>query len=150
FLRYGPYLPLFLERLIFGFSSIAILFLIYSLLKSKNNKPYKILTIFICGLVAFISGSIFLDGYISKDKDTMILKKVTYEKDYRKYQAIPQPTIKEVNTQINLFPNNQAYHIKGSYLLKNMHKLPLDSLLLNVPEGFKIKSLIYQYKKEII
>ena len=150
FIGYGIYLKSFLLRLVFGFSIAGVLFLFFSILKSESNRILKVIgiTIFLC--TGFYSSSIYKIGYNFEDNETKIAERVLYEKLYRKYQSIPQPAIKEVTTKIDLFPNQQTYQIQGSYVIKNTYNQSIDSILLSVPKDFEIKSLVYQYKEEII
>ncbi|WP_335966255.1 M1 family aminopeptidase [Galbibacter sp. PAP.153] len=148
FLGYGGYLPLFLWRLSFGFLAVALLFLLYGTFKNHKNSIAKIIGSLVLLVLCIIISDIFLHGYIPRDNDLAITKAVRYEKTYRKYQNIPQPTIKKVIANIDLFPEDHAYKITGSYVIKNMHQKPIDSILLHIPEDFIIKSFSYQYKNE--
>ncbi|MDF0716392.1 M1 family aminopeptidase [Muricauda sp. 334s03] len=151
FLGYGAYLYPFLWRLVFGFSFISILFLVYDLIKSRPRKLATGTGITICMIIAVFSGSEYLENHIpQKKKEEQIAERVSYEKKYRKYQHINQPIIKKVDTKINLYPNERSYTIQGEYILKNPYMEPIDSILIHVPEDFEIQSLVYQYKNETI
>lgn len=150
FSGYGDYLSLFLWRLVFGFSIALFLFLLYATLKNRRKKIIKGIGLLACMALALFSGTLFLKGYTPKDKDIILEEKANYEKKFRKYQNIPQPTVKEITTKIALFPDEQAYRIKGHYLIKNNHAQVVDSILLNIPEDFEIKSLTYHYKSETL
>ncbi|MBB4119628.1 hypothetical protein GGR32_001930 [Mesonia hippocampi] len=150
FIAYGPYLKMFLWRLIFGFSLVGLLFFVSHLIKTAAKRKNKMVALIVCGFMAFFSGFSFLEGYEPKDKEAAILEKVTYEKNYRKYQNLPQPTIKKVVTEIDLFPKEQAYRIKGNYWLVNPHNQAIDSILVSVPKDFEIQSLLFSYKNDTI
>lgn len=151
FLGYGAYLYPFLWRLAFGFSLIAILFLMYNFIKSRSKRLAIGIGITICIIIAVFSGSQYLENYVpKKKKEEQIVERISYEKKYRKYQHINQPTIKKVDTKIDLYPEKRAYIIQGEYILKNPYLEPIDSILIHVPEDFEIKSLVYQHKNETI
>ena len=151
FIGYGAYLYPFLWRLAFGVSLIGILFLVYNLIKSPSKRLATGIGIIVCMTIAAFSSSQYLENYIpKKKKEQQIEERVSYEKKYRKYQRIHQPTIKKVDTKIDLYPNERSYTIQGEYLLKNTYEKPIDSVLIHVPEDFEIKSLVYQYKNETI
>ncbi|MER3318439.1 MAG: M1 family aminopeptidase [Allomuricauda sp.] len=151
FLGYGAYLYPFLWRLAFGFSLIGILFLVYNFIKSRPRRLVTGIGVTICMFIAIFSGSQYLENHVpKKKKEQQIAERVSYEKKYRKYQHINQPTIKKVDTKIDLYPNKRSYTIQGEYILKNPYMEPIDSILIHVPEDFEIKSLIYQYKNETI
>ncbi|MEC8832730.1 MAG: M1 family aminopeptidase [Bacteroidota bacterium] len=151
FMGYGPYLNPFLWRLVFGFSLIGILFLVYHLVTSRPKRFVTGIGITVCIIIALFSGSQYLENYVpKKKKEEQIAELVSYEKKYRKYQHINQPTIKKVDTKIDLYPNEQSYTIQGEYILKNPYMESIDSILIYVPEDFEVKSLVYQYKNETI
>ncbi len=150
FIAYGPYLSSFISRLVFGFSVVGLLFTLFRLIKTKPIKNRFLIASISFACIAILSGFSFLDGYESKDKQSVILERVTYEKNYRKYQNLPQPTIKKVSTEIDLFPKEQAYNLKGTYKLVNQHKQAIDSIFISVPKDFEIQSLYFYYKNDTI
>ncbi|MCK7590616.1 aminopeptidase [Subsaxibacter sp. CAU 1640] len=150
FLGYGPYLPLFLWRWVFGLSIVAMLFLTSFSVKSSGKKGGTYVALFACIVAALVSGSQFLEGYEYKNDDSAVTERVSYEKMFRKYQHIPQPTISEVSTEIDLYPELQRYRIKGHYVMMNKHSQPVDSLLFTIPKDFELISLTYQYKNETV
>jgi len=152
FLGYGSYLPLFLWRLIFGFSLIVLLFLSFFIVKFRGKKTFKLLLFSGCLLLllASISGSQYLNDYQQRDELNEIAEKVNYEKTYRTYQKIPKPTITKVTTEIDLYPELQRYHLKGHYVMINKHSQPIDSILISVPRDFELISLTYHYKTETL
>lgn len=150
FFGYGTYLSPFLLRLVFGFSIVGILFLLHSSLKFKNDRIIKVIGISFFIVIALLSSSIYLKDYMPKNTESAIAERAAYEKVYRKYQNILQPSIKNVTANIDLYPNERTYRIHGNYIIKNSHAQFIDSILISVPEDFKIKSLTYHYKDEII
>ena len=64
-----------------------------------------------------------------------------YEKQYRKYEDLIQPTITSVKTKVDLFPDENRYEVKGSYELVNNSEKPIDSLLLYVSDHIKLRSV---------
>ena len=150
FIGYGAYLPVFGLRLVFGFSIVSLLFLIHFLLYNKGKKRIGFAAILMMVCIGALSSKFYLDGYKPKDKDTLLAEMAGYEKTYRKYDAIPQPTVKNVVTQISLSPETKSYTIKGSYVMKNLHSVPLDSILISVPSDFDVESMVFQTKNETI
>lgn len=150
FLSYGAYIVPFLWRLLFGFSLLGILILVFIQLKTSSYRLLRGTGIAGLVLIAFLSSSFYLKGYEPENEETEILESINYEKDYRKYQNTPQPIIKKVATIIDLYPDNQEYKIKGSYIIQNADSKPIDSILLNVPKDFEIKNIVYEYKNERI
>ncbi len=149
FLGYGAYLYPFLWRLVFGFSLIGAVFLLHNLVKLRSNRLATGFGIALCACLALISSMQYLENHIpKKGKEELVAEQVSYEKKYRKYQHIHQPTIKKVTTQIDLYPEEQSYTVAGEYVLKNTHRKPIDSMLITVPEEMEIVSLVYAYGNE--
>ncbi|MFC6861280.1 M1 family aminopeptidase [Zunongwangia atlantica] len=150
FIGYGAYLMPFIYRLIFGFALVGLVFTLYFLIKTKAKKYRFLIITSSCVCIGIVSGYLFLDGYVPKDKEVEILERVAYEKDYRTYQNHPQPTIKKVSTEVDLFPEEHAYQIKGTYWLVNQYNQAIDSILISVPKNFGIQSLLFSYNSDTI
>ena len=73
-----------------------------------------------------------MKGYQPKNEDADLLAKANYERTYRKYQHLQQPTITAITTRVDLFPEQNAYHISGTYKLVNKTKQQIHSLLINM------------------
>lgn len=69
------------------------------------------------------------------------LASVKYEKKYRKYFALPQPKITDVNLSVDIYPNERSLKAKGHYVLLNKTAQPISEVYLNLVEGvdFKLK-----------
>ncbi|MFC5046128.1 M1 family aminopeptidase [Aquimarina hainanensis] len=150
FIGYGPYLPVFGLRLIFGFSMLSVLFITHFLIQHTGKKWIGLLLLSLMLCIGLVSSKSYLNGYNLQDKETLLSEMANYEKLYRKFETIPQPTIKNVITEIDLFPEKKSYTIKGQYLIKNLHAVPLDSLLISIPKDFEIQSMIFQTKNRTL
>ncbi len=150
FIGYGIYLTPFLWRLVFGFSVLGIASLGIGLVKNSRRRLFKSLSIVGFVLTAILSSYFYLANYKPEKDEIVMQENVQYEKNYRKFKSIPQPTIKKVTSRIDLYPGEQKYSIAGNYMIKNLHSISIDSLLLNIPKDFEVKKLIYQYKDETI
>lgn len=150
FLGYGAYLIPFLWRLVFGFSLLGIFTLSVSLIKIPKNRLIKSLALIGLLIIGFFSSYSYLEGYEPKKNEIVIQDNVQYEKKYKKFKSIPQPTIKKVFSRIDLYPGKQKYKIQGHYIIKNTNSTPIDSLLISIPKEFKIQKLTYHYKNEAI
>lgn len=53
-----------------------------------------------------------------------------YELQFKKYTDLRQPTITSVKSNVDLFPSENRYEVKGTYELINNAEKPIDSLLL--------------------
>ncbi|MAU70716.1 MAG: aminopeptidase [Pseudozobellia sp.] len=137
--EYGVYLPAFMYRLCFGIGLLGILWMLHSYFNTRAWTKLKSgLAVLFVGL-AFFSGSKFINGYIPKNEDAKVLEAASYEKSYRHYQDIAQPTITEVDTKIDLYPSENAYQIEGTYTLENLADESIGSILFNFHSDLKLE-----------
>jgi ABC-2 type transport system permease protein len=139
---YGIYEKAFAQRLLFGAGIISILWVFNSIIKIKKvpaiASGFSIILL-ISGIFAGVS---FMKGYVPKDKEQAILSSVEYEKNYRKYEALPQPDIYDVTTEIKLYPSENAYQIVGKYTLKNQTDQSINKILINFNDDLKLESAV--------
>ena len=145
---YGIYITAFSQRLLFGFSVIALLWFITEFIKTKvwSNRTFIFVSVFV--ILGIFSGTLFMKGHISKNEEISILEAVHYEKDFKHYNILPQPTITDVTTQIHLYPSKNAYQIQGEYILKNLTEKPIDHILINFHPDLQIDSALYKSSHE--
>jgi ABC-type transport system involved in multi-copper enzyme maturation permease subunit len=148
FNRYGIYAAAFAERLLFGLGLIAILWLINEFIKTKKwNVRQIIVKIIILSLGIFI-GSLFMKGYIPQNDDEKLVQSANYEKKYKHYENIAQPTIKDINTEIEFYPSENSYKISGRYQLVNQTDKPIHKILINFHPDLKIESANFNTNSE--
>ncbi|NLR79549.1 ABC transporter permease/M1 family aminopeptidase [Chitinophaga eiseniae] len=143
---YGVYVSFFIQRLFFGVCIVGMLWIIYWFIINKSVKRIVVSVIFILAIISFISGRQFMRGYRPYND----LADVRYEKQYRKYQAIPQPTVTAVNTNINLYPDKMAYTITGNYIIRNLTSLPVHRVLINFDDALHLLKAGYTSPWETI
>ncbi|NHM07603.1 M1 family metallopeptidase [Flavobacterium sp. CYK-4] len=145
---FGFYENLFIYRLAFGFClTLYILFLMQQTKKSIRKAGFWFTSIGLLSL-SLILGNQVVAEYTPKSKSLELLRLVAYEKAYRKYQTVPQPTIKEVIARVDLYPKENRYDIKGQYLLENKTTVSIDEILVNFPDDFTIQSAILIHKNQ--
>ncbi|WP_316802910.1 M1 family aminopeptidase [Pedobacter nototheniae] len=147
---YGIYLPSFAFRLLFGFSIIGLAWIIFFILKNKRIKLQTLVASCIWIGLAFFSGKMYMRGYIPVNKNKNLESAANYEKQYRIYQNLAQPTITDVETKIDLYPSKESYSIAGKYIIKNLSNTAIDKILINFDEHFKINNATYSSEKERI
>lgn len=147
---YGIYIADFSQRLVFGFGFIALLWVLNDFLKTRVWQIGK--SIFVTALVilSFFSGTHFMEGYIPKEEEKAIAEAVQYEKNFRNYQTLAQPTITDVTTEIHLYPSENAYQIHGEYILKNLSDKPIAKVLINFHPDLKIESALFNNTNESV
>lgn len=145
---FGIYENAFLLRLIFGF--IIVLILLYFIHQTRKSIfKFSFWAIGFCGLgFLLFLGNTIIDDYHPKDRNLTELAQVNYEKRFRVFQNLPQPTVTNVTTRIDLFPSENAYSIKGNYILENKTIQPIGEILINFSDDFIIKKAILKTETE--
>jgi hypothetical protein len=141
---YGIYISAFSQRLLFGVSLIALLWFINEFLKTKAWTIRKTIFVSTVLILGAFSATLFMEGYIPKNEEKSILEAIHYEQNYRKYEMLPQPTINEVNTDIQLYPSKNAYHIHGDYVLTNQTEKPIENILVNFHPDLKVDDALFK------
>lgn len=145
---YDPYASAFAERLLFGLSAMVCFWLINEFLKTKKwNVKQLIVTIALLSIGIF-SADLFMKGYIPQNEDKKMAQSAQYERKFKYYKNLEQPTITQVTTEIQLYPSENYYKIKGTYRLLNQSDKPVDKILINFDPGLKIESAIFTTDSE--
>lgn len=147
---YGIYEKAFGQRLLFGVGIIALLWLINDFIKFKKISVLQSFFAVILLISGVLAGSYFMKGYIPKDDEKEILNSVQYEKNFRKYEDLPQPDITDLKTEIKLYPSQNAYEIIGRYTLKNQTDQPIDKVLVNFNADLKLITAAFTSEAETI
>ena len=147
---FGIYGSAYLKGMFFGLCSLFALLSIYNMVK-KTNRRWTVWMLLIVSVSLFsYIGIKLLDGYKPKSEGAIFAALANYEKQYRKYTNRPQPTVTNIITTVDLFPEENAYHIKGSYTLENKSHSNIDSILVNFANDFTINSATLQIADEKI
>lgn len=64
-----------------------------------------------------------------------------YEKKYKKYKNRKELTVTDVKINIDIFPEDRDFKIKGSYILKNKTNLPIDTLVIHLNNDLKLNNI---------
>ncbi|MEZ4829061.1 MAG: M1 family aminopeptidase [Bacteroidia bacterium] len=80
-----------------------------------------------------------------KNSDDMKKLRAGYEKTLKKYQDIPQPRIVETKLNVDIFPYQRNFDVKGFYILKNKNETPVSHIHIQHTHerGMKIKTLTF-------
>lgn len=147
---FGIYENAFLVRSVFGlFLVLVVMYFIHQ--SRKSMAKFSFWAISFCGFgLLFFWGNALIDGYAPVDKNYTELEKINYEKQFRIFQTKPQPTITNVKTRIDLFPSENAYTIKGNYILENKTEQSIDEVLINFSNDFIMKKAKLYVENETI
>lgn len=67
-----------------------------------------------------------------QNKQTALQWKIDYEKKYKRFAELPQPMVKSIKTQVDLFTDEGKYQVKGTYQLKNESGQPISKLWISL------------------
>lgn len=147
---YGVYQTAFAKRLLFGAGVMAVLWMLNQLTREKKLPVIQTVFVSVLLLSGIWTGASFIKGYMPKDEDQAIISAAQYEKQFKKYQNLPQPDITDITTDIKLYPSENAYHITGKYILKNQSDQPVSKILINFNKDLKIESAVFQSESQSI
>lgn len=150
FNSYGIYLGSFVERLIFGFCIIGILWMLYVLINRKQRRLPAIVTIIVLSIFSFFSGTAFMKDYQPENEKEELQWMANYEKQYRQYQGLAQPTVTDVKTEIFLYPSKNSYTILGNYFLKNLSDKPIDKILFNFSRELQMENAKFSVHNQLV
>lgn len=116
-------------------SSLQLTFL--DRLKSLPKSLYQSKVLVVISLLIWISCGAFIYQQTNvvgryQNKQEAVNWNINYEKKYKSFDKLPQPTIKSIKMQVDLFPNEARYTVKGSYVLKNETNEPIKRLLITL------------------
>ena len=70
-------------------------------------------------------------------------RKADYEKRYSQFKQIPQPQLKDVKLNVELYTAKRAMDIRGTYRLVNTYAVAIDSIHIGAVPGADIKSFVF-------
>lgn len=148
FSGYEIYSTVFAERLLFGLGLISLLWLINEFFKTRKLKLQNSFLVILLLFIGLFNGNNFMKGYLPKNENEDLLQAINYEKQFRKYENLPQPAISHIFTKIDLFPSENSYEISARYTLNNQTNQPINKILINFNSGLKIQSAIFKTSSE--
>ncbi|CEJ69715.1 Peptidase family M1 [Chryseobacterium oranimense G311] len=145
---YGPYVAAFAERLLFGAGVIAFLWMINRIFRIKKLSGIIVITSVLLFSSGIFAGTFFMKGYVPKNEEKTVIEAIRYEKEFKKYENLPQPEISDVTTEIKLYPSENSYEIIGKYTLTNFTDQPVNKILIHFNPDLKLKSAVFQSGSE--
>jgi len=64
-----------------------------------------------------------------------------YEKQYKKYEAVPQPKVVAAEIDVDLHPETQSVEVVGQYRIRNTHDRPLREVHVSMDDDGALKAL---------
>lgn len=114
-----------------SFATLLSVLAIHFLNKSVLKPNWKSLTLLILSFAVMI----FSGFYINKksvfvSEEIQINWQQQYEQKYKPYKNKPEPSITDVKTNIDLFPEENRYKVQGTYILVNKTHSAISEILI--------------------
>lgn len=145
---YGPYVAAFAERLLFGAGVIAFLWMINRIFRIKKLSGIILITSVLLFSSGIFAGTFFMKGYVPKNEEKTVIEAIRHEKEFKKYENLPQPEISDITTEIKLYPSENSYEIIGKYTLTNFTDQPVNKILIHFNPDLKLESAVFQSGSE--
>ncbi len=103
------------------------------LARSRFTRSAAMVTLIALTGVMVSGGFIFYNTNVLheyRNTSAVMKERADYELRYGRYFNIPQPQLKGVNLQVEIYPKQRAVEIQGHYLLVNNTGVPIDSIHL--------------------
>lgn len=145
---YGIYESAFAERLLFGLGLVAFLWLMNEWIKTRKWNVRQIIFTVILLSPGIFTGHLFMKGYIPQNENEKLVQSAQYERKFKHYENLIQPTITDVITEIQLYPSERSYKISGTYKLVNQANKPVTRILINFHPDLNIESAVFRTNSE--
>ncbi|RYU93381.1 ABC transporter permease/M1 family aminopeptidase [Emticicia agri] len=141
---FGAHLIAFSWRMLFGVCTTFIIMLLAVQFQQRGRKSWNLpigITLLVLVIMATASG-IYINSQLDlTDQESTLEWQANYEKKYRQFQNLPKPTIRAVQTKIDVFPEKNAYNVSATYTLQNSTNQPITKLLFYLTPEISLKSL---------
>lgn len=147
---FGAYVYSFGLKAIFGsFVTFLLVFLAFygQFWQKWVKKPMVVLSLFLTFLGTSILGFYIHNRLDLTSKTATLDWQQMYETTYRPFQNLAQPTVTDIKTTIDLFPEKNAYKVAATYTLKNLTDKPIDKLLFYVDTDILLENMHVERSK---
>jgi ABC-type transport system involved in multi-copper enzyme maturation permease subunit len=108
---------------------------------------------------AAVAGILLLGGFIFYNTNVLhdytsasetAAQRATYEQRYRRYLNVPQPQLTDVNLKVEIYPQQRAAEIQGTYLLVNNTSVPIDTVHLATGAGVETGAVSFDQPFKLV
>jgi ABC-2 type transport system permease protein len=146
---YGPYIAAYAWRLAFGSCLVLAVTILLTQSHTIKYKLWPVVTAMFLMAGSYFAAQKTLLGYKPKNENEIAAAQINYEKKYRHFQHIAQPSITNIVTSVDLFPEKNTYEVAATYTLQNKTTQPIDSILINFADNTIVQSALLTYKQDI-
>ncbi|GAB3241253.1 M1 family aminopeptidase [Hymenobacter seoulensis] len=116
------------------------------LARRRFTRSTALIAVVAAGGIFILGGFIFyntnvLNWYLSPAGATA--QRAAYEQRYRRYHDAPQPLLTAVNLQVEIYPQQRAVEIQGTYRLVNNSPVPIDTIHLATGAGVETTAVSF-------
>lgn len=97
-------------------------------------------------LVLAVGGFIFYNTNVLNDYRTPFQQdevKAEYERRYRRFDALPQPRLVAAKLRVEIYPDQGAADLRGTYRLVNLTARPIDSVHVAITPEIRVRSISF-------
>jgi hypothetical protein len=123
---FGAYLDFFNCKMLFG---MCVMLFSVELMRCMRLRYLKSPLLWGLAVATILSGGFIYNKVALPNEKAALNWQAAYETKYRPYQNLPQPTVTDVKTSIDLFPERHAYKVTGRYILHNKTDKTIEKLL---------------------
>lgn len=107
-----------------------------------------VFTVSLIGFLSMFSWIYYVDNVKYENLSSKELEKrlADWEKQYGKFENIPQPRIVAVQVDLDIYPETRDYKANGSYILKNKTDVAIDSIHIDHGSGVTSFSFDREYE----
>ncbi|WP_420152424.1 M1 family aminopeptidase [Siphonobacter sp.] len=136
---WDAYVESFNWRLAYGWSVVLLLLTFTVQRKSPHLRSIPVLVLFLVGSLTL---GLTIHAQVPKRSDRLA-EQQWYEQQFRRFRDQPKPCVTDVQTQVDLFPEQHRYLVRGTYQLVNQSSQTLDQMLWTIPKGIDLDSLVW-------
>lgn len=99
-------------------------------MRSLRGPQAALLGTFAIAFVA-VGGWIFYNTNVLNEylpRDAALDRQANFEKNYRRFLDLPQPRVRDVRTDVDIYPEQRRAVIRGHYRIENKHDVPIPEL----------------------
>jgi ABC-type transport system involved in multi-copper enzyme maturation permease subunit len=96
------------------------------------------------GSFAALGGFIFYNTNVlnvNRGRDATRDLRIAYEREYKRWESKAQPRITRVDVAVDLYPSTQGFAARGTYELRNIDSVAIDTVVVTIGEWLTIKKI---------
>jgi hypothetical protein len=145
---FGTYAAYYCWRILFGACVVLIICILATQMNKFRLKTCAYLVIGGLMVIGFISAKKLLEDYVPKDDEMSLSQQADYERKYRHFQHRAQPTIVDITTTVDLYPEKNAYEVEAKYILQNKTNENIKEVLINFSDDLQIIDAAFNARYE--